>query len=153
MQLLFHWRSFDGGKNKTANQNQRTPNSEAWKQLAQNIKSNSFPGPQSNLSNTIQKWVEKNCSNQRLPSNFPKFACFNLQYLLRGQHLAKEINDYYNKHSKNRTRGLQNSPETHTALYAEATNLPEYYVNWLSLKVAFKIILNIHYKREVPTHW
>lgn len=44
------------------------------------------------------------------------------------------------------------SPETHTALYAEATNLPEYYVNWLSLKVAFKIILNIHYKREVPTH-
>lgn len=37
---------------------------------------------------------------------FSKVCLLNLQYLFRGQHLAKEINDYYNKHSKNHTREL-----------------------------------------------
>lgn len=54
---------------------------------------------------------------------------------------------------KTTQEGYRNTPQMHTVLYTWETNLPKYYVNWLSLKVAFKIILNIHYKRKAPTHW
>lgn len=40
----------------------------------------------------------------------------------------------------------------HTALYAEATNLPEYYVNWLSLKLHLKLSsISITKERYLPT--
>lgn len=91
IQLLFPWRSLDG---KKINKEKTTLSPEAYKQVIAEHKARfDFPGPPSIQTNVIQTANRKMTqfsnliSYQRVPSNTPKSACFQLQYLFKVKYL------------------------------------------------------------------